>query len=280
MSTPADDTTVANAPPADDAGARPAADAPAVAASASDDLDAKRARLKASQEQIAELGRSAGALQDEIKALEAKIADMSQARSAYERARDVLQARLAKAGASVTQALSVAQAVIKNKADIDKAVADFDAALDAREAEAKEAAAAADTAARKARDAQAGAVAAQQDYDALKARPQQLAASLATAEDLLVQANRAQGQNDYAALYFIAGEAGKAMADVRIDAPDDYVAALQDKQDEASTRQLAAAEEAARSAAAAAKAAELARRAAGARSSPRAELLATLPTAP
>jgi chromosome segregation ATPase len=281
MSTVAGDERVEKPPAAGEPGASDGAASPAAPPTPSDDLEAKKARLKANQEQLADLNKSASALQDQIKALEVKIADLNQAGQAYQTASEVLAQRLAKVNASITQTIGVAQAVIKeDQASIDKTVADFDAALDAREREAREAATAAETAAQKAREAQADASAAQRDYDSLKRQSERLTAALTTAEDLLVQAGRAQGQNDYAAVYFLATEAGKAVANVKVQSPADYVAALQEKQDAASAKQAAAADQAANGATTATKAAELGRLVASAKASRRGDLLAKLRKAP
>ncbi|OUM02258.1 hypothetical protein [Variovorax sp. JS1663] len=254
---------------------------PALAETPVNELEAKRLKLKEDLDRITELNRSASSLQGEIKALEAKIAEVTKAGQAYQAASDPLVQRLKKVTTSATQKVSLAQEEIKeDQKRVDKVVADFDGSLTAQEKEVKDAATEAATAAKTLLDAQTAAMASQEAYDALMSRAQTLMATITSAEGLLVQAEAAEKKNDYVALYFLATEAGKIVKDLTILAPDKYAAELQLGQDAASADKDKAAVAATRNDAAKSKLADAAGKHAAAKASRLTDLLQELRKAP
>lgn len=274
MTTLADDTNVGAALPSDASDANAAAAAQPTPA---DDLKDKKKKLKADQDQIAELNKNATSLQQEIQLLEAKIAEVAQAGQAFKAASDSMKKRLEKITTTVAQKISVAQAVIKeDQKRIDDIVSKFDAALTAQEKEGRDAADEAASAAKVLREAQAAASATQKSYEAVKGRTQELNATLASAEELLAQSVKAEGQNDYVALYFFASEARQTIDDVTLQAPAEYAADLEKGQDAAAAAKAKVATLAAKSDAAAKRAVDLAGKLTAARASRRTDLLAEL----
>ncbi|VTU20113.1 hypothetical protein H4CHR_00520 [Variovorax sp. PBS-H4] len=274
MTTLADETNVGAALPSGASGANAAAAAHSTPA---DDLEDKKKKLKADQDQIAELNKNATSLQQEIQRLEAKIAEVAQASQVFKAASDSMKKRLDKIRTTVAQKISVAQAVIKeDQQRIDNIVSKFDAALAAQEKEGQDAADEAAAAAKVLREAQAAASATQRSYEALKGRTQDVNATLASVEELLAQSVKAEGQNDYVALYFFASEARQAVDDVTLQTPAEYAADLEKGQDAAAAAKAKVDTLAAKSDAAAKRAADLASKLTGARASRRADLLAEL----
>ena len=273
MTTLADDTNVEAALPSEATGTNAAA----ARSTPADDLKVKKEKLKADQDQIAELNKNATSLQQEIQILEAKIAEVAQAGQAYKAASDALKKRLEKITTTVAQKISVAQAVIKeDQKRIDEVVSKFDAALKTQEKEVKDAADDAASAAKVLREAQAAAAATQQSYEAVKGRTQELNAKLASAEELLAQAVKAEGQNDYVALYFFAAEASQSVDDVTLQTPAEYAADLEKEQDAAAAAKAKVVTLAAKSDAAAKRAVDLTGRLTTAKASRRSDLLGKL----
>lgn len=278
MTTLADDTNVGAASPAPAANVNAAA---APRASPGDELKTKKEKLKAAQDQIAELNKNAISLQQEVQLLEAKIAEVTQAGIVFNTAADSLNKRYEKIKTTVIQKIRVAQAVIKEDQErIDDAVSNFDAALAAQEKEVKDAEDEAASAAKSLRAAQAAASSTQQSYEALKTWTQELNATLASAEELLAQAAKAEARDDYVALYFFASEARQAIEELTIPVPSDYLADLAKAQEAAAVDKASVVSSGANSDAAARKAVDLASKLAGARASRRTDLLAKLREAP
>lgn len=206
-------------PPAVVAGAVAAAVVPAAAAvpdvpvvpvapKPADELQAKQAQLKDTQDQIAALNKTAQALQADVKQMEAKAKEVADTAAAYDATLQPLKKRLDAVKTTLVQKLTVALAVIKDdQARIDGVVADFDKSLAAKAKDAADATAASVKAAADASAAQSALQAAQAAYTDVKGWANQLTANVTAAENLVAKAILAETQGDYIALYVLVKEA-------------------------------------------------------------------------
>ena len=199
-----------------------------------DDLKAKQADLKKAQADIADPKCNMRArAQVDIKALEAKIADVHQALAGYADSSKSNLKLLSDAKNTIASKAAIAEAVIKDtKGQIDQKITDFDMALSTQETSVSEARTAAETAAKASADADATVLTKQGYYDAEKRSPKDRDAALKELAGLLDQANKTEAQGDYVGLYFLVGEAKSLAEKINIPSADEYGASLRSAQND------------------------------------------------
>jgi septal ring factor EnvC (AmiA/AmiB activator) len=199
------------------------------------DFAAAQGQLKTAQDQIGTLNQQLGTLQNDIKGLQAQLADVKQATGGYDKAGSAQKDELDKDQKFIDTKKQIAEAVLKDlKDDVDKKVNDFDSALNKKQQDATDALKAATDATTAASGADAAAQDKQTAYDTLKKLPTDNAAQLKEITSLLDQVSKAETQNDFVAVYFLAQEAGKIVSQLKIPSADDYMTQVRQAQQDAS----------------------------------------------
>jgi chromosome segregation ATPase len=193
-------------------------------------LEAKRAELKSAQVQIATLSNKLTGLQADIKALEAKAADIQKSIAGYDQLSAKLRQDLDDAQKIISQKIKMAEAAVKDQRDaIDKKIADFDKSLTTQTANVQaswDASKAATTAADEAeRDSLEKAAA----YTKLKNAPKVTEEQIKGIRAIIDQAIKAQ--DDVASMYFLLNEAKQMASTIIVSSPTDYQNALMRAQD-------------------------------------------------
>jgi chromosome segregation ATPase len=197
-----------------------------------DDLAKKQAALKAAQEKVATVNQEVSSLQDDIKALQSKIAEIQQAQAGYDKTSVSQQQQLDDDKKTLGQKSSIAEAVLKDLTNkIDGTVKDFDDKLTAQTNAVQKAGDGAQQAAKDAKDADGLAQQRQAEFDALKKVASLNDSRLKEIGSLLEQTAKAEAQNEFIAMYFLAGEANKIAGSTKILSTDEYNRQLRTAQD-------------------------------------------------
>ncbi|RKT13285.1 hypothetical protein B0G69_6414 [Paraburkholderia sp. RAU2J] len=252
-----------------------------VAPKPADELQAKQARLRETQDQIAALNKTAHALQADVTQMEAKAKEVADTAAAYDATLQPLKKRLDAVKTTLVQKLTAALAVIKDdQARIDGVVADFDKSLAAKAKDAVDATAASVKAAADTKAAQSALQAAQVAYTEVKGWANQLTASVTAAENLVARTIIAETQGDYIALYVLVREAQALLPKDPPPSTADHGDAVQKAQDAVVAAQQTVDKATANAAQAAENAASTQKAADAAKASRMIDLLAAVAKAP
>jgi len=192
-------------------------------------LDVKQKQLDAINKQIADTTTQAKNLAVEIKAMQARIAEIKKATDSFSAAataqqneldsdRKVIEQKSAMASAAITkeQATAVAQVV----AAVDKDISTKSDQVTKRQQ-------AADNAAKELSTAAAEAKTKREAYAALQQAPKDADTKLKAIKDLITKASVSEGQGDIVTMYYlVVNEAATALKDIAIMSPGEYAAKL------------------------------------------------------
>ena len=208
-----------------------------------DDLKKKKQKdLDALLQQQTDLTKAIASLQAEIKALQTKIDEVTQATAGYDKSAADMQDQLDAGQALIVQKDNIAIAVIKDLKDaVDKRIADFDRALAQQAAAVTDASNKSEAAATDAAAAEAAAADKQAAFDRLKRTPKDLDAAFKDLTAVIAQITKAEAQNDFVGMYLLVGEA-KTIADgIHVPSLKDYTAGIRAAQADADQAKAAAA---------------------------------------
>lgn len=217
-----------------------------VAAPPNDELANKQAQLKDAQQKIAALNQTVISLQEDIKTLSQKAAEIKQATAGYDTLQQSMQKELADDQAQIKKLSDIAQAVLKDTVkQIDSTIADFDKNLKAGDDNVSALAEKAKKATAESSTADADVQTKQATYDDLKNgtainAPKYNQAALKDIATLLASMAKAEGQTDFVAVYFLASEAKKKADAITILSPDDYSTKLKNAQSDLETSKATA----------------------------------------
>jgi chromosome segregation ATPase len=204
-----------------------------------DDLKAKQSALKQAQDEIAKQTQAANSLQSDIRALQAKIADVQQALAGYDAFSRSMGDRLKVINNLISQKIGIAEVATKDtKGQIDQKIAEFDKALAAQGDKVNEDSSAYEAAAAAVDSDRAISQEKQALYEAKKKTSQDLENRIKELSGLLDQAGAAETKGDYVALYVLANEAKALAGTIQIPSADDYAAALKTAQEGAEQAKL------------------------------------------
>jgi len=220
---------------------KPAVAPAAPAAPADDDLAKKQKALTEAQTQITTLNQTVASLQEEIRVLTQKAAEVKQATAGYDTLQKSMQSELDDDQSQIAKMRGIAEAVLKETTkQIDTAVAEFDKKLTDGDTEVGKAKGISDAATTASTAADEAVKVSQAKYDALKNgtsenAPKYNQAALKKIADLLTSTAKAETLTDFVSVYFLTGEAKKKADANKLLSPNDYTKALTDAQAELDT---------------------------------------------
>jgi len=208
-------------------------DKPAPAAPAAPDLqkqyELQKAAVDAAQTKLTDATKDLATQQSTLQNLQTRVNEINQAVAGYDK---TLQDRLDQSQKALGTKLDNAKTALKDlTAKIDNIVTSFDHDLSAQKEAVDKTKADAATAAGDADKANATLQSTQADLDAEKKSPRTIDAGLQELKSLLDQITKAEAQNDYVAVYFLANET-KTKADAlgKIPTADEYSTNLKVKE--------------------------------------------------
>jgi flagellar biosynthesis chaperone FliJ len=195
-------------------------------------LAEKQKQLDAINNQIADDTSKAKDLTADVKALQARIAEIQNATKSFDAAATAQQKELDSDKQLIEQKSAMASAgITKDQSDnVSKVVAAVDKDISAKSDKVTKAQQAADDAAKDLNAATAEAKAKREAYAALQQAPKDTDTKLKAIKALLAQASVAEAQGDIVSMYFLINEAATALKGVSIMSADDYAAKLKTAQ--------------------------------------------------
>jgi ElaB/YqjD/DUF883 family membrane-anchored ribosome-binding protein len=198
-------------------------------------LAAKQRKLQQAKDEAARLNQEVTAKQTEVKLRQVQFDELARSLDGYKKcSAESLQEQLDTARQLISQeGKQAAGAVKQKKSEIDAIIHRFGDGLQQKADNLEKAQEAVEAATETTRAAEAAAVAFQADYETIKKFPKATEQSLKEVTGLIDQAVKAEAQGEFAAMYFLIGQADALANTLMIPTADAFEAELIARRDEA-----------------------------------------------